>query len=176
MVQSHYAFGLVIFTRCALVLKGYINIPTLKALVKIRASIHGLKDLLEKKTKQAPHFSEHMNLYQLKCCCLCSNHLHHQNPLTFHLMSQHLASSKKQSLRLSAQHHTSTGKIFLESHCQGIVYNLPPLYFNSHKLRHQCCCEQPEFQYTCISQFWHPSILLDYTFLPSFCFPLNILC
>lgn len=49
MVQSHYAFGLVIFTRCALLLKGYINISTLKAAFKIRASINGLKDLLEEK-------------------------------------------------------------------------------------------------------------------------------
>lgn len=52
MVQSHYAFGLVIFTRCVLVLKGYINIRTLKAAFKNRASIGGLIDLLEEKKPQ----------------------------------------------------------------------------------------------------------------------------
>lgn len=62
-------------------------------------------------------------------------------------MSQHLASSKRQSRRLSAQRHASTGKIFLESH-QGIVYNPLASYFNSQKFRLQCSCKQPEFQYT----------------------------
>lgn len=46
MAGSHYAFGLVTLTRCALVLKGYFNIPTLKAAFKIRAGIRRLKDLL----------------------------------------------------------------------------------------------------------------------------------
>lgn len=49
MVLSHYAFGLVIVTRCALVLKGYINIPTPKLLLKLELRYTDLKDLQGKK-------------------------------------------------------------------------------------------------------------------------------
>lgn len=74
MAGSRYALGLVALTRCALVLKGYFNTPTLKAAFKIRAGIHGLKDLLVKKKKK--HLIEHRNLYQLKHSSLRCSHLH----------------------------------------------------------------------------------------------------
>lgn len=145
MVQSHSAFGLVIFTRCALVLKGYINIPTLKAAFKIRASMHGHKKIFWKNT---PTTSIFWTLSSLNAAVSVEPSSQSES---FYVLPNELtlASSEKQSRGLPAQRHTSTGKIFLESLCQGIIYNPCPSDFTSHKLTLCMCvqtCRNPEFK------------------------------
>lgn len=115
---------------------------------------------------QPPQFSEHMNLYQLKCCSLWSNHLHNYNPFMFMHHPRNKASGSPQSAVLPQ------GRYSLKA----IVKELPMTPHRCHKLSSQCCCKQLEFQYTCTSQLWQPSILLDYTFFPLFCFPSYSLC
>lgn len=100
MAGSRYALGLVALTRCALVLKGYFNTPTLKAAFKIRAGIHGLKDLLVKKKTTSLSTGTSTSLNTAAYVAAIST----INPVGFQLMSERLHHPSKIAAGALLQH------------------------------------------------------------------------